>query len=174
MEQTQEEKEAAFMKKLSENKEILELHKKLIKEKLENWDSEINATIEYFALAGQITGRLFLALTEYAELYHKEMVKKLSSNTMLADDLDKMEKRIAELEAENKYHFAREVIFILRSCDAITQKVYLHWIDKLNKDENAVLPKAEVIKSACEYKLSHDAFKSFHEANYCPFCGLLL
>jgi hypothetical protein len=36
---------------------------------------------------------------------------------------------------ENKYHFAREVIFNLRSCHAISYEVYLHWIDKLNNDE---------------------------------------
>jgi len=39
------------------------------------------------------------------------------------------------MESENKYHFAREVIFNLRSCGAISDKVYLHWIDKLIKDE---------------------------------------
>ena len=38
---------------------------------------------------------------------------------------------------ENKYHFAREIIFNLRSCHAISEKVYLHWIDKLIKDEKA-------------------------------------
>ena len=36
---------------------------------------------------------------------------------------------------ENKYHFGREIIFNLRSCNAINEKVYLHWIDKLQKDE---------------------------------------
>jgi len=39
------------------------------------------------------------------------------------------------MEEENKYHFAREIIFNLRSCHAITDKVYLHWIDKLIEDE---------------------------------------
>lgn len=38
-------------------------------------------------------------------------------------------------EAENKYHFAREVLFNLRSCYAISDTVYLHWIDKLISDE---------------------------------------
>ncbi len=37
---------------------------------------------------------------------------------------------------ENKYHFAREIIFNLRACKAISAKVYLHWIDKLIYDEN--------------------------------------
>ena len=36
---------------------------------------------------------------------------------------------------ENKYHFAREVIYELRTCHAITEKVYLHWLDKLIEDE---------------------------------------
>ena len=35
----------------------------------------------------------------------------------------------------NKYHFAREIIFNLRSCQAISQNLYSHWIDKLIKDE---------------------------------------
>lgn len=26
----------------------------------------------------------------------------------------------------------------------------------------------------CDYKLSHDAFKSWHDANYCPYCGVKL
>ena len=37
---------------------------------------------------------------------------------------------------ENKYHFAREVIFNLRTCHAITPEVYNHWIDKLIEDDN--------------------------------------
>ena len=37
---------------------------------------------------------------------------------------------------KNKYHFAREIIFELRACRAISEKVYLHWIYKLTKDEN--------------------------------------
>lgn len=36
---------------------------------------------------------------------------------------------------ENKYYFAREIIITLRACKAINEKVYLHWLDKLNKDE---------------------------------------
>lgn len=57
---------------------------------------------------------------------------------------------------ENKYHFAREVIFNLRSCHAITQKVYLHWIDKLNKDEKLALKKSLV---------------SNNEVLVCKICG---
>ena len=40
------------------------------------------------------------------------------------------------MEEENKYHFAREIIFNLKACRAITDKVYLHWVDKLIEDEN--------------------------------------
>ena len=39
------------------------------------------------------------------------------------------------MDEENKYHFAREIIFNLRVCKAISEKVYLHWVDKLIKDE---------------------------------------
>lgn len=37
---------------------------------------------------------------------------------------------------ENKYHFAREVLFNLRSCHAVTEAVYLRWIKKLNVEES--------------------------------------
>ena len=36
---------------------------------------------------------------------------------------------------ENKYHYGREIIFNLRSCHAITPEVYLHWLDKIDKEE---------------------------------------
>jgi len=50
---------------------------------------------------------------------------------------------------ENKYHFAREVIFNLRSCHAVSNEVYLHWIDKLNNDEQEALRQPPVIGSVC-------------------------
>lgn len=40
---------------------------------------------------------------------------------------------------KNKYHFAREIIFELRACRGISEKVYLHWIDKLIQDEKQEL-----------------------------------
>ena len=40
------------------------------------------------------------------------------------------------MEEKNKYHFAREIIFNLRVCKAITDKVYQHWMTKLIEDEN--------------------------------------
>jgi hypothetical protein len=36
---------------------------------------------------------------------------------------------------ESKYHYGREIIFNLRSCHAITPEVYLHWLDKIDKEE---------------------------------------
>ena len=35
----------------------------------------------------------------------------------------------------DKYTYAREIIYSLRTCNAITDKVYQHWLDKINKDE---------------------------------------
>ena len=43
---------------------------------------------------------------------------------------------------ESKYHFGREIIFSLRSCHAISGEVYLHWLDKLNKEEELTLTDA--------------------------------
>ena len=40
---------------------------------------------------------------------------------------------------ENKYHFGREIIFNLRSCHAISNDIYLHWLDKLNEEEKLTL-----------------------------------
>ena len=37
--------------------------------------------------------------------------------------------------SETKYHYAREVIFNLRSCHAISVEVYNHWLDKINNEE---------------------------------------
>ncbi|HOC97968.1 MAG TPA: hypothetical protein PKK80_02935 [Bacilli bacterium] len=39
------------------------------------------------------------------------------------------------IEKESKYHYAREVIFTLRACHAISVEVYLHWMDKINDEE---------------------------------------
>ena len=71
MGQTQEEKRAAFMKKAADNKANFGLHKKLIAEKLENWNPPQSSSIEHFAKTGKVSGSFFLALMEYAESYHK-------------------------------------------------------------------------------------------------------
>ena len=71
MEQTQEEKKAAFMKKAAENKANFELHKKLIEENLENWNGLKKVSIDHFAQTGKVSGSFFLALMEYAEKYHE-------------------------------------------------------------------------------------------------------
>jgi len=39
------------------------------------------------------------------------------------------------MEEENKYHFAREIIFNLRACKQITDVTYIRWIDKLIGEE---------------------------------------
>lgn len=71
MEQTQEEKKAAFMDKAAKNKANFELHKKLVSEILENWHPPQSSSIEHFAKTGKVSGSFFLALMEYAESYHK-------------------------------------------------------------------------------------------------------
>jgi hypothetical protein len=45
---------------------------------------------------------------------------------------------------ENKYYFAREIIYQLRVARAIKPNVYLHWIDKLIKDEKEALQQPAV------------------------------
>ena len=43
------------------------------------------------------------------------------------------------VEENNKYHFAREILFELRVNHSIDHKAYLHWLDKLINDEKASL-----------------------------------
>jgi len=71
MEQTQEEKKAAFMEKAANNKANFDLHKKLIAENLENWQEPQKSCIEHFYKTGKVSGSFFLALMEYAEKYHE-------------------------------------------------------------------------------------------------------
>lgn len=56
---------------------------------------------------------------------------------------------------QNKYHFARELIFELRANRAISEKVYLHYVDKLIADE----------------KLASDGDLSGVSNSVCPNCG---
>ncbi len=70
MEQTQEEKRAAFLDKAAKNKANFELHTKLIAEHLENWQGLKKSSIDHFAQTGKVSGTFFLALIEYAESYH--------------------------------------------------------------------------------------------------------
>lgn len=60
------------------------------------------------------------------------------------------------MEKQNKYHFAREIIFNLRSCHAINERVYLHWIDKLIKDE-------DIDYARCSTELKEKEVLSFKE-----------
>ena len=39
------------------------------------------------------------------------------------------------MDNESKYHYGREIICTLRSCTAISERVYLHWLDKINNEE---------------------------------------
>jgi hypothetical protein len=43
---------------------------------------------------------------------------------------------------DNKYKYAREIIFDLRVCQAISPEVYLHWIDKIDNEEELKSPEA--------------------------------
>ncbi len=40
------------------------------------------------------------------------------------------------MENDNKYNYAREIMFTLKSCHAITPKVYMHWLDKIDREEH--------------------------------------
>lgn len=67
----------------------------------------------------------------------------------------------------NKYHFSIEIIFTLRSCKAITESVYLHWIDKLTKDEMEALSQRDVSGCVCNEEDKH----GWTEIKCCNECG---
>ena len=75
---------------------------------------------------------------------------------------------------ENKYHFGREIIYNLRSCHAISSKVYLHWLDKLNEEEELTLTdvsqQRELLKSDCKCGMC-DKEKELDGHNCCEDCG---
>lgn len=66
----------------------------------------------------------------------------------------KKEKKSKRME-ENKYHFAREIIVQLRSTHAINEKVYLHWIDNLLKEEAAAFRQSSV-GGECPKEITHE------------------
>ncbi len=70
---------------------------------------------------------------------------------------------------ENKYHFAREVIYNLRSCHAISNAVYLHWIDKLIKDEKESKNTVDLadITCKCVTKINTDGNWTIETCNHC-------
>lgn len=41
---------------------------------------------------------------------------------------------------DNKYNYGREIIFNLRSCHAINEQVYLHWLNKIDEEEQLTIP----------------------------------
>lgn len=62
--------------------------------------------------------------------------KDSDEKTALIKELNaKSEANEAVDESENKYHFAREILFTLRVNRSINETAYLHWIDKLIQDE---------------------------------------
>lgn len=42
--------------------------------------------------------------------------------------------------SENKYKYGREIVYNMRSCHAISAAVYLHWLDKIDKEEQLTIP----------------------------------
>jgi len=38
-------------------------------------------------------------------------------------------------EEDYHYFYAREMLFNLRSCGAISAETYLHWLDKVDKEQ---------------------------------------
>lgn len=43
--------------------------------------------------------------------------------------------KLNRMEEKNKYYFAREILFNLKSSNAITSETYWSWFDKLIEDE---------------------------------------
>lgn len=69
MEKSKEQRKAVFIKKAETNKSNFELHKRLIEEKLNNWQEPNKSSIEYFYKNGKANGTFLLALIDYAEQY---------------------------------------------------------------------------------------------------------
>jgi len=53
----------------------------------------------------------------------------------IIDDFAVIKKMIACDPTNNKYHFARNVLFQLRSNHSISNRVYLKWLDALDNEE---------------------------------------
>lgn len=53
---------------------------------------------------------------------------------------------------DNKYNYGREIIFELRACHAISAEVYLHWLDKIDKEEQLIIPivSTRTFENECE------------------------
>ena len=50
------------------------------------------------------------------------------------------------MDNESKYHYGREIICTLRSCTAISERVYLHWLDKINDEEKLKSHNSEYVE----------------------------
>jgi hypothetical protein len=68
----------------------------------------------------------------------------------------------------DKYHYAREIFSNLRTCRAIRAEVYMHWIEKINKEEKLSSDRNSVfvVTENDNYgePLYHDVFKTYEEA----------
>ena len=61
-----------------------------------------------------------------------------------------MQKKKREMDNESKYHYGREIICTLKSCTAISERVYLHWLEKINSEEK--LEAASIKSSIARYE----------------------
>ena len=52
----------------------------------------------------------------------------------------------------NKYNYGREIIFELRACHAISAEVYMHWLEKIDKEEQLIIPivSTRTFENECE------------------------
>lgn len=53
---------------------------------------------------------------------------------------------------DNKYNYGREIIFELRACHAISAEVYMHWLEKIDKEEQLITPivSTRTFENECE------------------------
>ena len=53
---------------------------------------------------------------------------------------------------DNKYNYGREIIFELRACHAISAEVYMHWLEKIDKEEQLIIPivSTRTFENECE------------------------
>ena len=74
-------------------------------------------------------------------------------------EIEQPTKQVSVPSEENKYHFARELLFILKSNGVpIPEQTYLYWIEKLIQDEKTYqsqpMKQADVVKEVYPYYAS--------------------
>ena len=73
------------------------------------------------------------------------------------------------MDNESKYHYGREIICTLRSCTAISERVYLHWLDKINKEEKLKSRNKEYVAALktideyCDHLEKDYQFKTYYK-----------